>query len=132
MKIELDIPKAIAKFFTPSPASKKTDSHKIRKDEQNNYWTPRDAKVPNASRITLQFNNKKYRGNYQFDSGRLTVTCGEVISHLDGIEDHVEMRARELLLELARSGQLERFAKPDAALPETNANQNTWPTGRDT
>ncbi len=116
MKIELEISKVLVKFFSPSPALNKTASHRIRKDEPTNYWTPRDAKVPDASRITLEFNRNKYRGNYRFNNGRLTVTCGGAIAHLDGVEDHVEMRARELLLQLARSGALQRFAEPDAVL----------------
>jgi len=128
MKIELE---ALAKFFTPRPAVKKTFSHKIRKDEQQNYWTPRDAKAPAASRITLEFNGKKYRGNYRFDDGRLTVICGEVTAHLDAVEDHVEMRAREVLYKLARSGELERFAEADAVRAQDKYESNAQPTGRD-
>lgn len=110
MKTGMGMRKSVEEFFAPLPKPRKNRSHRITEDDRNNYWTRHDPVAPAASRITLDFNKKLYRGSYQLENGWLTVICGEVIAHIDA-QGNPEVQARELLRALARDGQLERFAE---------------------
>lgn len=63
-----------------------------------------------ASRITLRFNGRIYRGHFTLAGRYLVVTCGSVSAVVEMGSGHLELQARDALLDLAKAGKLRQFA----------------------